>query len=747
MSYYNSPGSFVQPIDLEISKARDLALSLSAERIAFAKLVECRRQEAVEVVVFDVDVEIAQEQRYPIRACERISVSFRKKDDMVPMVHALRKDFPRVPHLNLHRQEYPRNLCLYEEPYVEIKRRWTSPRFVHEIRRWLALTSQGRLHQDDQPLEPLLMDFDGHIVLPSPHRLEKLLPTPLLVGSVKPDNSKGFFLIAQTGEPQEGSVQIVASVHRCEPQTHGVIHRIPSTLADLAAITAAAEFDLIADLRERLRAWHDQGRSALNAHLLVVVLFPKKRDEKDGSEAVDSWAFFLLDTEGDKSGEGLQIRQLGTKIGLWDLQDNEVGFLLPPDISKSGDNVGVAVLNVVHHVDRSMAAKLNGENDAGDIRFVAIGVGALGSQVVINLARSGFGTWTLIDHDILLPHNLARHALDGNYVGRNKAVAVAFSANTIVNGAGMFSALPVNVLSPGRRTQELSNSLAKADVILDMSASVGVARMLAQDCNSTARRISLFLSPSGQDLVLLAEDKERNTTVDSLEMQYYRAVLNDPCLTRHLIRPAGRYRYAQSCRDITSRLPQHLVALHASTGGRAVRDAAPCADAQITIWRTNEDGVAKPITVPPAPVVRKSTNNWTIVTDKGLIETLSSLRQSKLPNETGGVLLGSFDMERRIVYIVDALPSPPDSEEWPTLYIRGCEGLSEKITELDEKVDGMIEYVGEWHSHPDGAGTTPSEDDQKVFAWLEELRQADGYPATMVIVEEPGNTEFYVERI
>ena len=152
MSYLNVSGELVRPNALEISKATDLALSLLTERIDFARLVECRRRDGFEVVVFDVDVEIAQEKRYPIRACERISASFRKKDDMVPMVHALRKDFPRVPHLNLHRQEYPRNMCLYEEPYEEIKRCWTSPRFVHDIRRWLALTSQGKLHQDDQPL-------------------------------------------------------------------------------------------------------------------------------------------------------------------------------------------------------------------------------------------------------------------------------------------------------------------------------------------------------------------------------------------------------------------------------------------------------------------------------------------------------------------------------------------------------------------------------------------------------------------
>ena len=747
MSYFDVPGDVVRPNDLENLKARDLALSLSAERIDFARFVECRRRDETEVVVFEVDVEIAQVQRHPIRARERISASFTKKDDNVPVVHARRRDFPRVPHLNLHREEYPRNMCLYEEPYEEIKRRWTSPTFVHAIRRWLALTSQGKLHEDDQPLEPLLMDNHGHIVLPTLQQLEKFLPTPLVVGSVTPDHRKGVFLIAHAGEPQEGSLQIVASVHRCEPQTHGIIHRIPSTLADLAAITKAAKFDLISDLRERLRTWHDQGRPVLDSCLLLVILFPKKRDETDEIESVDSWAFFLLDTEGDKNGEGLEIRRLGAEIGLWDLQHNHVGYLLRPDTSKNGQNVGVAVLNVVHYVDRSVAAKLNGEDEEDDICLVAIGLGALGSQVVINLARFGFGTWTLVDNDFLLPHNLARHALDGNYVGQNKAVAVAFSANTIVNGAGLFSALPVNVLSPGRQTQELSNLLAKAEVILDMSASVGVSRMLAHECNSTARRISLFLSPSGQDLVLLAEDKQRNSTLDSLEMQYYRAILNDPCLSGHMIRPPGRYRYAQSCRDITSRLSQQVVASHASMGGRALRDAVRCVDAQITVWRTNEEGVTRRVTVSPAHVVRKITNDWTIITDKAVVDTLSSLRQSKLPNETGGVLLGSFDMERRIVYIVEVLPSPPDSEEWPKSYIRGCEGLSKKNKELDEKVDGMIEYVGEWHSHPDGFGTTPSEADKMAFAWLEGLRQSDGYPATMVIVGEPGNTAFYVENI
>ena len=100
-------------------------------------------------------------------------------------------------------------------------------------------------------------------------------------------------------------------------------------------------------------------------------------------------------------------------------------------------------------------------------------------------------------------------------------------------------------------------------MILDVSTSIPVARHLTHDDDSDARRASLFLNPSATDLVLLVEGRGRGVQLDELEMQYYRALVSHPCLHEHLRRPNGRVRYAQSCRDVSSMIPQDSVALHA----------------------------------------------------------------------------------------------------------------------------------------------------------------------------------------
>ncbi len=81
------------------------------------------------------------------------------------------------------------------------------------------------------------------------------------------------------------------------------------------------------------------------------------------------------------------------------------------------------------------------------------------------------------------------------------------------------------------------------------------------------------------------------------------------------------------------------------------------------------------------------------------------------------------------------------------MYIRGRKGLRQAVKNLEEKTQGMLEYIGEWHSHPPNVRVAASDDDLQVFAWLTKLMQADGLPGLMMIIGDPGYTSCYVGGI
>lgn len=268
---------------------------------------------------------------------------------------------------------------------------------------------------------------------------------------------------------------------------------------------------------------------------------------------------------------------------------------------------------------------------------------------------------------------------------------------------------------------------------------------MALDRNSPGRRIAAFLNPRGTDLVVLAEDSERAFTLDSLEMQYYRAVATDERLRNHLQSPEGRIRYARSCRDVTATIPNHLVQVHSGIAAGAVRKPVRADAASISIWLANADSSEiQRISIAPTAMKRNTFDGWTLVVDDKLASRLTELRGLKLPHETGGILIGAYDLVRKIVYVVDTIPSPPDSAEWPTLYIRGKRGLAPQVERIGQVTDGQLEYVGEWHSHPDGCPCLPSNDDLTVFGWLTKNMDDAGLPALMAIAGQGGLTAWFM---
>jgi len=111
-------------------------------------------------------------------------------------------------------------------------------------------------------------------------------------------------------------------------------------------------------------------------------------------------------------------------------------------------------------------------------------------------------------------------------------------------------------------------------------------------------------------------------------------------------------------------------------------------------------------------------------------------RSENLPSETGGVLVGYHDFNVNSVVIVDALSAPKDSESSATSFKRGVDSLSKKVSDIRERTAGIVDYIGEWHSHPDGCSSMPSDHDLFQLAALAEKMKLDGLPAYSLIVGE-----------
>jgi len=684
-----------------------------------------------EIVVFDTYVNVGQNPVNDIRYQERIAVHFDVPDQRSPWVYALRKTFPKVPHRNALYFDEPQCICVYETTYEELKLEWRAVKFLADIRTWLSLTAEGKLHQDDQPLEPLLVFNMGSIIIPNNLQDNEAL----FIYSINQKRNR-ISLIANRLN-LEGFEPFHYHLVQLEgkAQPNGVMGRTPANLNDLHTLLQAAGIDLFAVLRTRLTALPKTAK-ILKQRLIILLKLPK--DTIHGAHSSDYYAFLTTHS----------MDVIGLALGFW--EKGPIGFadILFEDtmLENAGQDLGISMLVPQELLSPDFAFTLAGAKQDSPNKPAAIfqiGAGALGSQFFLNLAKMGFGKWVITDDDFLLPHNLVRHALDNTYIGNFKTEGVASVANNLLNVADFATPLNENFLYP-ENAPLLQAHLMSADVIVDISTSVAVARNLAAKKEVKARRISIFLSPSGSDLVMLAEDKARKLTLDKLEYQYYGRLIDESGLHDHLF-PADGIRISNSCRDITSVIPQEYLAILSGIASNQFRKILLHDSATIGIWRINRETMEiSSFKYEPPKFEVHSANGWKICIDHALIAKISQYRLSKLPNETGGILIGGYDFERKTIYLIDTILSPEDSEEFPNAYVRGIKGVKEQLELYDKQTYDHLKYVGEWHSHPERCSLRTSQDDKMLFASIRKEMEALGFPPLMLIAGDNNGYQLYM---
>ena len=67
-------------------------------------------------------------------------------------------------------------------------------------------------------------------------------------------------------------------------------------------------------------------------------------------------------------------------------------------------------------------------------------------------------------------------------------------------------------------------------------------------------------------------------------------------------------------------------------------------------------------------------------------------------------------------------------------YIRGVQGLRQRVDKINEITQNGLNYIGEWHSHPDNTSINPSKADLIALDWVAEIMSSIGYPGLMAII-------------
>ena len=662
----------------------------------------------------ELDFEVVGLPQYrliPVRNIEPITI-YISNEETLPIV-TVRDDFPIVPHLNVHEDNVRKSLCYSDLGYHEIRHKLNGRFLLTCIENWFRKTSMNQLHRPDQPLEPFFPYVNNVIVwngqLGKPY-FDKYIVEDREFGKLMYQSSDGnYFAVFSLPVP---------------PDFSNLIHNMPQTLLEL--LCSFKNYDTIitwlTDLLSIVRFpkiynkyFRQERNSLLACKVLINIAIPKQRTDRAPIETFDLRSFVI-----DKS-----LKDILTDYGL-----SLNGSKLEPSKHTGGNGANIAITPFIVHLAQSKlkcrCANLVDEAD-GEKHFSLVGVGAIGSHILNNCLRSGYGKWTIIDHDYFWPHNIARHVLTSNDIGYSKVTSLEKVASHIQYDSGLV-AIASDVFG---KDNSVIVAFGQSDIILDASASIAVERHLALDVQSDARRISCFLNPKGTATIMLLESVDRSARLDLLEMQYYRELLKNEKYSDHMSLPETMV-YSGTCRSISSRISQDNISLSAALCCKAIKLHTSNTNGEIIIWTHATDSVEKESFMADKWITHEQ-GGWKIELSLSLLGEMRTDREKALPNETGGVLIGAYDIARKRIYVVYQVRAPEDSISSPTSFIRGCANLPERLKYIHETTLDNLTYIGEWHSHP-SVNTQRSADDVKLHKAIVGYNRENCLPGCMMIL-------------
>lgn len=705
MKDYNAKiicGSEVRSEQLRLARARSIYAALVRHR--YTENVTCFiKNDGNEIIRAKlICLEVPDEPVNDIRDAEEIAIICHKDDVLLPEVYALRKDFPtELAHSNARPYARPVSLCVSDVTFADIRPQFNAYDFITSIRRWFSLNSENELHEADRPLEVFFAFQEACCLMNVPED-----KNPYVRYAKKSKLTSTLEFVEKNK----------ATHYTCWLPTEKIyasnFARVPRTFGDLRTINSSIHESLTDTLLVLLQKTV-AGKATLPLLLLVFVTQQNQTGTKSNKN------LFVIKTVCSPSEVIEKKRKLsGGSFDAW--------FYQQP----------VEVATVLDMDSRQENALRNGVNNTLS-KIAIIGSGTLGSALTDHIVREGLTEELVItDYDFLFPHNIGRHILPANKVMTSKVKSIRDLYKGIFGQK--LTAIEGNYLALSKHDKERLND--GTQLIIDVSTSIAVERQLAHEPGAF-RRCTSFLNPKGDDLVFLMEDTARTHSLDLLEMDYYRNLIEDKRFEHHLVQTGKVRTNTFSCREESVILNYENVRVLAAILSQQIRKHFLDEKELLNVWHFSiEDG-----TVESQPM---SVSTWSLYSSSNVTVFLSSIVEAKMKRmydaspdvETGGCLFGSYDKDFGVIYVYYMIEAPEDSIHTPVSFVRGFGGLTDKYERITALTYHQVRYLGEWHSHPN-MPNRPSATDDNQYKEMSAEQQGQDLPFIQMIY---GNDGLYV---
>ena len=345
------------------------------------------------------------------------------------------------------------------------------------------------------------------------------------------------------------------------------------------------------------------------------------------------------------------------------------------------------------------------------------GVGAIGSHLGSLLARSGVGSLSVVDGEILTPVVVVRHASAD--VGSTKVDAFSKLAEPFT----WAKVAPRPAI--GWTPSAIEPLIDGADLCIDATGNSLFAELLARVAARAGVPMMTVALFRGGRIVRVRRQAATDRAIVERHQHWRYPEIPPPA------RPEDDFVGVEvGCAAPIHNAPPAAVMAAASLAARVAID-------QLTGRREEQDEIIEVLDPIELPFDRRGRHRpvppAVMLTDVARSSMLAAARVAH-PNETGGILIGVLDGrgEPCVVEAVEIPPAKPSAARYVV-----PEGVTVPAVDAARTRDRRLGYIGEWHSHPSDQPASPTD-----VATMVSLAEASDVGDPVLIVLRPSDREF-----